>query len=109
MLSLVCLGNTVYSAMKSLFKKHYQRQKQNSAPVKHRVSSAESKIGVATVERSHAEVDDTPSNSHNIPEKILLQPGSLSIMNESVRSQNGESTVSLKQVVDCGSYQETAK
>jgi len=93
--------------MKSLFKKHYQRQKQNSAPIKHRVSSAESEIGVAAVERSHAEVDDTRSNSDNIPEKILSQPGSLSIMNEIVRNQNGQSTASLKQEVDCGSYQET--
>jgi hypothetical protein len=93
--------------MKSLFKKHYQRQKLNSAAVKHCVSSAESKIGVATVERSHAEADDTPSNSKNIPEKILSQPGSLSILNESVTSQNGESTDILKQVVDRGSYQET--
>ena len=102
MLNLVCLGNTVYSAIKSLFKKHYQRQKQISAAVKHHVSSAESKIGVATVERSHAEAYDTPSNSKNIPEKILSQPGSLSILNESVMSQNGESTDILKQVVDFG-------
>jgi len=107
MLNLVCLGNTVYSAMKSLFKKHYQRQKQYSPHVKHHVSSAESKAGVATVERTHAEVRDTPSNSKIIPEKILSQPGSLSILNESVTSQNGESTDILKQVVDCGSYQET--
>jgi len=92
--------------MKSLFKKHYQRQKQYSARVTHHVSSAESKIGVATVERTRAEVDDTPSNSKNIPEKILSQPGSLSILNESDTSQNGESTDILKQVVDYGSYQE---
>jgi len=107
MLNLVCLGNTVYSTMKSLFRKHYQRQKQYSAHVKHHVSSAESKIGVATVEKSYDEVDDTQSNSKNIPEKILSQPGSSSILNESVTSQNGESTDILNQVVDCGSYQET--
>jgi len=107
MLNLVRLGNAVYSTMKSLFKKHHQRQKQINAAVKHHVSSAESKIGVATVERSHAEADDTPSNSKNIPEKILSQPGSLSVSNESVTSQNGDSTDVLKQVVDFGSYQET--
>jgi hypothetical protein len=107
MLNLVCLGNTVFPAMKSLFKKHYQRQKQISAADKHHVSSAESKIGVATVERSHAEADDTPSNSKNIHEKILSQPGSLSILNESVTNQKGESSGALKQVVDFGSYQET--
>jgi hypothetical protein len=93
--------------MKSLFKKHYQRQKQSSAAGKHHESSAENRIGVATVERSHAEADDVPSNSKNIPEKILSQPGSLSILNESVTSQNGESTDIPKQVVDFGSYQET--
>jgi len=107
MLNLVCLGNTVYSTMKSLFKKHYERQKQNSADVKHHVSSPESRIGVATVVRSHAEADDTPRNSKNIPEKILSRPGSLSLLNERVTSQNGESTDILKQVVDCRSYQET--
>ena len=107
MLNLVCLGNTVYSAMKSLFKKHYQRQKQYSAPVKHHASSAESKIDVTTVERTLTEVGDTPSNSKNIPEKILSQPGSVSVLNESVTSQNGDSTDILKQLVDFGSYQET--
>lgn len=107
MLNLVFLGNTVYSAMKSLFKKHYERQKRISAAAKHRVSSSESRIGVAAVEKSHAEADDTRSNSKNIPEKILSQPGSLSILNESVTSQNNESTDILKQVVDCESYQET--
>ena len=95
----MCLGNTVYAAIKSLFKTHYQRQKQNS--------SAERKIGVAAVERSHGEVDDTLSNSKKKPEKMLLQPGSFSILNESDRSQNGESAASLKQVVDCRTYQET--
>jgi hypothetical protein len=99
--------NTVYSAMKSLFRKHYQRQNQNSAAVKHHVSSPESKIGVAAVERSHAEADYTPRNSKNIPENIWSHPGSLSILNESVTSQNGESTDILKQVVDCGIFQET--
>jgi len=93
--------------MKSLFKKHYERQRQCSAGVKNHVSSGESRIGVATVERSHAEADDTPSNSKNIPEKSLSQRGSLSLLNERVTSQNGESTDILKQVVDCRSYQET--
>jgi hypothetical protein len=93
--------------MKSLFRRHYQRQEKNSAGVKHPVSSAERRTGVATVERSHAEADDTPSNSKNVPEKILSQRGSLSLLNESVTSQNGESTDILQQVVDCRSYQET--
>ena len=94
--------------MKSLFKKHYQRKKRYSAAaVTHLESSAESKTGVATVERSHAEADDTPYSSKNISEKILSQPGSLSTLNESIMSQNGESTGILKQVVDCGSYQQT--
>lgn len=103
----MCVGNGIYSAMNTLFKKHYQRQKQNKAAVKHHASSLEKKTGVATVQRSRDKADDTPSNSENIPEKISSQPGSLSRLNESVTSQNSESTDILTQVVDRGRYQET--
>ena len=37
----------------------------------------------------------------------MSQTGSLNTLNESVESQKGESTDILKQIVDCGSYQQT--
>jgi hypothetical protein len=93
--------------MKSLFKKHYERTKRGSAAVNHPARSAESKVGVATVERSRAEADGTPRNFKNVPESILSQPVRWSTLNESVTSQRGESTDIQKQVVDRGSYQQT--
>lgn len=93
--------------MKSLFKKHYERNKRNNAAVKHPVSLAESKSNVATVERLHAEEGDTPYDSKNISDKILSQARSLSTLSDSVESQKGESTDIRKQVVDYGSYQQT--
>jgi hypothetical protein len=93
--------------MKSLFKKHYERQKRSSAAVKHIENAAESKVGVATVERSRAEADGTLRNSKNIPENILSQRVRWSTLNESVTTQSGESTDIQKQVVDRGSSQQT--
>jgi hypothetical protein len=91
--------------MKSLFKKHYERQKRNSEAVKHSVSSAESGMSIATVGRSHAEADDTLNKSKDTPENFFSQTRSLCALNESVKSQKGGSIGSLKQVVDCGSCQ----
>jgi hypothetical protein len=100
------LGNIIYSAMKSLFRKHYERNKRNNKAVKNPVIPAESEINIAVEKRSHAEPGDVPSSGNNISDNNVFQMGSLNMLNESVNSQKDDNTNVLKQVADCRNYQQ---
>jgi hypothetical protein len=106
MFRITYLSNIIYSAMKSLFRKHYQRNKRNNIAVKHPVIPVESENNVAVEKRSYTETGDIPSRGNNISENSLLQIGSLSTSNENVSSQKDDSSNVLKQVIDYRNYQQ---
>jgi hypothetical protein len=94
------LSNIIYSEMKSLFRKHYERSKRNSVAVKNPVIPVESEINVAVEKRLYAEPGAVPNSGNNISENNVLEMGSLNILNESVNSQKDDSSNVLKQVAD---------
>jgi hypothetical protein len=92
--------------MKSLFKKHYQRQKRNSVAAKHVAVSLESKTSIAADTQLHAEADDIPSSGNNISGDSFPQIGSVNTLNDSVNSQKDDNSNILKEVFGYGDYQQ---
>jgi hypothetical protein len=79
--------------MKSLFRKHYERERRNNAAIKQRVIPVES---VTVEKKSRAELDCVPSTGN---ENNVSQIGSLNTPNEDVSN-------ALEQVADCRHYQQ---
>lgn len=100
------LGNIVYSAMKSIFRKHYERNKRNNVAVRNPVIPVESEINVAVEKRSHTESGDISSSGKDISENNVLQKGSLNMLNESVNSQKDDGSNVFKPVAECRNYQQ---